>query len=87
VDTTAEVVAVKLAEEVPAGMAMDTGATTAALLLERLTTAPAEGAAADSVTVQVLDTPPVTEPGAHCIDVRVITGVVTDNAAVRVTPL
>jgi len=65
VDATAEVVAVKFAEEVPAGMAMDAGATTAALLLERLTTAPLEGAAPESVTVQVLGAPPVTLPGAH----------------------
>jgi hypothetical protein len=65
VDATAEVEAAKFADEAPAGMAIDTGAPTAALLLERLTTVPLEGAAPDNVTVQVLEAPPVTLMGAH----------------------
>jgi hypothetical protein len=46
-------------------MVIDEGTVTAVLLSERLTTAPLEGAAPDSVTVQELDTPPATVPGAH----------------------
>ena len=65
VDATAEVEAVKFAEEAPAEMVMDEGVTTATLLLERLTIAPPEGAAPDNVTVHVLDTPPATLTGAH----------------------
>ena len=76
-----------MAERAPAAIVTDAGTVAAVELSERATTAPPEGAAPESVTVQVLDAPPVTEPGAHCIDVRVITGAVTVSAAALVTPL
>ena len=76
-DTTAEVAAVKVAEEAPAVMVIDEGTVTAVLLSERLTTAPPVGAAPVSATVQVLDTPPTTVPGAHRRDESVTVGEVT----------
>jgi hypothetical protein len=87
VDVTVTVVAMNVAEVVPAAIVNDAGTAAAVELSERETTTPPDGAGPERVAVQVLDTPPVTEPGAHCIDVRVITGAVTVNAAVLVTPL
>jgi hypothetical protein len=81
------VVAINVANVLPAAIVTDAGTAAAVELSERATTAPPEGAAPESVTVQVLETPPVTEPGAHCIDVSVITGVVTLSAAVLIIPL
>ena len=57
--------AAKVAEEAPAVMVIDEGTVTAVLLSERLTTAPPVGAVPVSATVQVLETPPITVPGAH----------------------
>ena len=65
VDNTAEVVAVKVAEEAPAAIVIDEGTVTAVLLSERLTIAPPVGAALDSATVQALELPPVTVEGEH----------------------
>jgi hypothetical protein len=76
-----------VADVVPAAIVTDAGTAAAVELSERATTEPPDGAAPESVTVQVLETPPVTEPGTHCTDVRVITGAVTVSAAVLVIPL
>jgi hypothetical protein len=65
VDVTAEVAAAKVAEEDPARIVTDEGTVAAVLLSERLTTAPPVGAAPFSAAVQLLETPPVTDPGAH----------------------
>jgi hypothetical protein len=56
------------------------------LLSERLTTAPPVGAAPESATVQLLDTPPNTVKGAHWSDKSVMAGEVTVNDAVWVAP-
>jgi hypothetical protein len=85
--TTADVAAVKVAEEAPAATVTDVGTVTEVLLSERLTTAPPEGAAPDSATVQVLDTPPITVPGAHRMDESVTAGEVTVKDPVWVAPL
>ena len=85
-DTTAEVAAVKVAEEAPAVMVIDEGTVTAVLLSERLTTAPPVGAAPVSATVQVLEIPPITVPGAHRIDKSVTVGEVTVKDPVWVAP-
>jgi hypothetical protein len=58
-------VAANVAEVAPVAMVIDGGTVTAVLLSERLTTAPPVGAAPVSTTVQVLETPPITVPGAH----------------------
>jgi hypothetical protein len=87
VDVTAEVAAVKVAEEAPAARVTDAGTATAVLLSERLTTAPLDGAAPDSATVQVLAAPPITVPGAHRMDESVTAGAVTVNDPVWVAPL
>ncbi len=86
-DVTAEVAAVKVAEEAPAAMVTDAGTATAVLLSERLTTTPLDGAAPDSATVQVLAAPPITVTGAHWSDKSVTAGDVTVNDAVWVVPL
>jgi hypothetical protein len=72
VDVTAAVVAVNVTDVDPARIVTDAGTVAAVELSDRLTTAPPDGAAADSVTVQVLDTPPITLPGAHPMEERVI---------------
>ena len=68
-------------------MVIDEGTVTEVLLSERLTTAPVEGAAPDSATVQLLATPPITVPGKHRRDKSVSAGDVTVSDAVRVAPL
>jgi hypothetical protein len=65
VDVTADVVAVNVVDEDPAGIVAEAGTVAAVELSDRLTTAPPNGAAPDRVTVHVLDAPPVTVPGAH----------------------
>jgi hypothetical protein len=65
VDVTTEVEAVNGAEEEPAGIVTEAGKVTTILLSERVTTAPPEGAAPESATVQVLELPPVTTAGEH----------------------
>ena len=60
---TALVVTVKLAEVAPDGTVTDAGTVAAALLLERVTTKPAVGAALVMVTVPVDETPPTTVVG------------------------
>ena len=67
-------------------MVIDEGTVTAALLSERPTTAPPVGAAPVSATVQVLETPPITVPGAHRIDESVTVGEVTVKDPVWVAP-
>ena len=68
-------------------MVIDEGTVTEVLLSERLTTAPPEGAALDSATVQVLATPPITVLGEHWRDKSVTAGDVTVNDPVWVAPL
>jgi hypothetical protein len=87
VDVTADVVAVNVVDEDPAGIVADAGIVAAVELAERPITAPPDGAAPDSVTVQVLGAPPVTAPGAHWMDESVTAGDVTVNDAVWVAPL
>ena len=86
-DTTAEVAAVKVAEDAPAATVIDEGTVTEVLLSERLTTAPLDGAAPDSATVQLLAAPPITVPGEHWRDKSVTAADVTVNDAVWVAPL
>jgi len=71
-ESTGEVAAVKVADKAVAGMVIAKGIVAAVLLLERLTLAPPDGAAADIVAVQVLDAPPITLTGAHWMEERVI---------------
>jgi len=88
VDVTAEVAAANVAEAAPAAMVIDDGTVTAVLLSERLATAPPVGAAPDSATVQVLDTPPITDPGAHKMEESITAeGAATVNVAVCDEPL
>lgn len=62
---TAEVETVNVPEDAPAAMLKLAGDAAAAALLESVTTAPPEGAAAGSVAVQALEDPAVTEDGLH----------------------
>ena len=88
VEVTVDVVAVNVVEEDPAGIVADAGTVAAVELSDRLTTAPPDGATADSVSVQVLDAPPVTVPGAHWMDESVtVDAGVTVRGAVRAVPL
>jgi hypothetical protein len=87
VEVTADVVAVNVVDDDPAGIVADAGTVAAVELSDRPTTAPPDGAAPDSVSVQVLDAPPVTVPGAHWRDNSVTEGDVTVKDAVWVTPL
>jgi hypothetical protein len=65
-DGTGFVVAVKVALFAPAGtFTLGGTATTAVLLLKRLTTAPPAGAAALSITVPVEELPPPTQAGEN----------------------
>jgi hypothetical protein len=65
VTDTAEVDALNVVDEDPAGTVTDAGTVTTILLSDRLMTAPPKGAAPDSVTVQVLESPPITVAGKH----------------------
>ena len=87
VEVTADVVAVNVVDEDPAGIVADAGTAAAVELSDRLMTAPPDGAAPDSVTVQVLGAPPITVPGAHWMDDSITPGDVTVNDAVWVAPL
>jgi hypothetical protein len=87
VEVTAEVVAVNVVDEELAGIVTDAGTAAAVELSDKLMTAPLDGAVPDSVTVQVLDDPPVTVPGAHWMDDSITPGDVTVNDAVWVAPL
>jgi hypothetical protein len=49
----------------PAGTVTDAGMVTTILLSDRLMTAPPKGATPESVTVQVLESPPITLAGEH----------------------
>ena len=61
----APAVPVKLAEVFPEAMMTEGGTTSVALLLERVTTAPALGAAFDKATVQVVVAPEPILAGAQ----------------------
>jgi hypothetical protein len=87
-DATADVVAVNVVDEDPAGIVAEAGTVAAGELSDKLTTAPPDGAAPESVSVQVLDAPPVTDPGAHWMDESVtVDAGVTVSSAVRAVPL
>ena len=62
---TAEVDAVNVVDEDPAGTVTDAGMVTTILLSDKLMTAPPTGATPDSVIVQVLESPPITVAGKH----------------------
>jgi len=62
-DVTAEVEAVKVVEDDPAGIVTDPGTVTDVLLSAKLTTAPPAGAAAVRFTVQMELAPPTIDPG------------------------
>ena len=62
---------VKVADELPAGTVTLAGTPAFTLLLERLTTNPPAGAAAESVTVPVEETPPTTVVGDRESPVRI----------------
>ena len=84
---TGVVETVKFAEVAPAGTVTLAGTVAAALLLDRVTTAPPAGAALASVTVAVDEFPPVTVPG---LSVRVEIGTgggLTVNVAGWLLPL
>lgn len=71
VDDTVCVVIVNVRLVAPAGTVTLAGTTAALLLLDSATTAPAEGAALDNVTVPWDDVPPVTEAGLSDSDATV----------------
>ena len=82
---TGLVVTVKVAEVAFAGTVTLAGTCAAAvLLLDRVTTAPPEGAGPFNVTVPVEDVPPITEDGLLVMDPSV--AAVTVNVVVLVTP-
>jgi hypothetical protein len=83
VAATAVVVAVKDPEEAPAPTVRVPGMLTAALLLESATLAPPDGAAPESVTVQVLLAPPTTVAGVQLRDEIVTVPVPADGVNVR----
>ena len=83
---TAEVDALKVVEEDPAGTVTDAGTVIAPLLLETAVTAPPVAAGAESVTVQLLETPPVTAVGVHRIEERVAPGAVIVSVVVTDPP-
>ena len=78
---TAVVVTVKVAVVAPAATVTDAGTVALVLLELRLTTEPPVGAAADSVTVPVLDAPPATDVGLRAI-LLTVTGTVIARDAV-----
>ena len=63
--------AVKAPDEVPAGIAIEGGVVTTAELLVMVTTDPLDGAAAESVTVQVALPAAVNEPGRQTSELTV----------------
>ena len=82
---TGLVVTVKVAVVAFAGTVTLAGTCAAAvLLLDRVTTAPPEGAGPFNVTVPVEDVPPITEEGLLVMDPSV--AAVTVNVVVLVTP-
>ena len=77
-----------MVEEDPAEIVADAGTVAAVELSDRLTTAPPDGAAPESVSVQMLDAPPITIPGAHWRDESVtVDAAVTVRSPVRAVPL
>jgi hypothetical protein len=62
---TAEDEALKVTEEDPAGIVVEAGTVTAALLLDRAVRAPPAGAGPERVIVHVVEVPPITVVGAH----------------------
>jgi hypothetical protein len=82
---TGVVVTVNVAEVAPAATVTLAGTCAAAvLLLESMTTAPADGAGPFKVTVPVEAVPPITEVGLSLTELRVVA--VTVKVAVLVTP-
>jgi len=65
---TLEVETVNVPEEAPGEMLRLLGVIAAGALLDRVTTAPPEGVALGSVTVQALENPAVTDAGLHASD-------------------
>ena len=85
--TTIDVLTVKVALTLPAGMVTMDGALAAPLLLESMTCAPPAGAGPLSVTVPVEDCrPPTTLVGFSVSEETVMGGGVTVSEAVRVVP-
>jgi len=82
---TALVVTVKVAEVAPEGTVTEAGTVAAALLLVRLTTKPAVGAALEIVTVPVDETLPTTVVGLG--ESAATVGAVIDRVAVLEDPL
>ena len=85
--TTIDVLTVKVALALPAGMVTMDGTLAAPLLLESMTCAPPAGAGPLSVTVPVENcTPPTTLVGFSVSEATVMGGGVTVSEAVRVVP-
>jgi len=85
--TTIDVLTVKVALTLPAGMVTMDGTLAAPLLLESMTCAPPAGAGPLSVTVPVENcTPPTTLVGFSVSEATVMGGGVTVSEAVRVVP-
>ena len=85
--TTIDVLTVKVALALPAGMVTMDGTLAAPLLLESMTCAPPAGAGPLSVTVPVEDCrPPTTLVGFSVSEATVMGGGVTVSEAVRVVP-
>jgi hypothetical protein len=85
--TTIDVLTVKVALTLPAGMVTMDGTLAAPLLLESMTCAPPAGAGPLSVTVPVEDCrPPTTLVGFSVSEETVMGGGVTVSEAVRVVP-
>ena len=85
--TTIDVLTVKVALALPAGMVTMDGTRAAPLLLESMTCAPPAGAGPLSVTVPVEDCrPPTTLVGFSVSEATVMGGGVTVSEAVRVVP-
>jgi hypothetical protein len=86
VDVLTELVlSVKVALLAPVATVMLTGTVTAALLLDRVTTTPGDGAAALRVTVPWDELPPTTLVGFN-VNELITETVVTESGAVSVTP-
>lgn len=81
---TLDVVALKVAEVLPAAMVTEPGTETTPLLLANVTTAPPDGAELLSVTVPVAELPPVRLAGLRLTDASVTT---TTGLMVRVAVL
>jgi len=83
---TEVVVAVKLAEEEPAGIVAVAGTVTTALLEESVIAAPPDGAVPDKLTVQTLESVPAIVAGEQVIEEKLSTPITLSEVHTALPP-